>query len=209
GTEALVAAQRRPSSVFDWCVTQGMHITGTKTPWDFLTRISQHSLEGILHNVKQDILLTEGEQDHLFDIGWIHRVMKELVCARSVTARIFTEREGGEQHCQVGKFVACARGNRVLAAPFLSRHAVDQIVKLTPLFAGALSAAVIAGITVWTFAHLPGFWVWAAFIGWASYDHSGANRKALFTSSACSVFGVVMAWLVALVVAGSVLPVSR
>jgi pimeloyl-ACP methyl ester carboxylesterase len=102
GTEALVAAQRRPSSVFDWCVTQGMHITGTKTPWDFLTSISQHSLEGILHNVKQDILLTEGEQDHLFDIGWIHRVMKELVCARSVTARIFTEREGGEQHCQVG-----------------------------------------------------------------------------------------------------------
>ena len=81
-------------------------------------------------------------------------------------------------------------------------------MKLTPLFAGALSAAVIAGITVWTFAHLPGLWVWAAFIGWASYDHSGANRKALFTSSACSVFGVVMAWLVALVVAGSVIPIA-
>ena len=28
--------------------------------------------------------------------------MRELVCARSVTARIFTAREGGEQHCQVG-----------------------------------------------------------------------------------------------------------
>src|SRR5947208_7261707 len=44
GTEALVAAQRRPSSVFDWCVTQGMHITGTKPPWDFLTRLPHHSL---------------------------------------------------------------------------------------------------------------------------------------------------------------------
>jgi hypothetical protein len=28
--------------------------------------------------------------------------MRELVCARSVTTRIFTAREGAEQHCQVG-----------------------------------------------------------------------------------------------------------
>jgi hypothetical protein len=80
-------------------------------------------------------------------------------------------------------------------------------VKLSPLFAGALSAAIIAGITVWTFAQLPGLWVWATFVGWASYDHSGADRKALFTSSTCMVFGVVMAWLVALVVAAGVVPI--
>jgi pimeloyl-ACP methyl ester carboxylesterase len=101
-TEALVASERLPSSVFDWCVTQGMHITGTDTPFDFLTAIEQHSLEGILHHVKQDILLTEGEQDHLFDVDWLYRTMRELVCARSVTARMFTAREGAEQHCQVG-----------------------------------------------------------------------------------------------------------
>jgi pimeloyl-ACP methyl ester carboxylesterase len=100
--EALIAEERLPSSVFDWCVTQGMHITGTKTPFDFLTAIARHSLEGILQNVKQDILLTEGEQDHLFNVDWLYRAMRELVCARSVTARIFTAREGGEQHCQVG-----------------------------------------------------------------------------------------------------------
>ncbi len=81
-------------------------------------------------------------------------------------------------------------------------------MKLSPLIAGSLAAAALAAVTVWFFAHLPGLWVWAAFIGWASYDHSGANRKALLTSSVCMVFGVVMAWLVALVVAGNVLPLS-
>jgi hypothetical protein len=106
GTEALVAEERLPSSVFEWCVVQGMHITGTKTPFDFLTAIAKHSLDGILHNVKQDILLTEGEQDHLFDVGWVHRTMRELVCARSVTTRIFTAREGAEQHCQLGNSAA-------------------------------------------------------------------------------------------------------
>jgi hypothetical protein len=70
---------------------------------------------------------------------------------------------------------------------------------LSPLVAGALSAAIVAGVTVWTFAQLPGLWVWAAFVGWASYDNSGADRKALFTSSTRVVFGAVMAWLVALV----------
>jgi hypothetical protein len=34
--------------------------------------------------------------------NWLYRTMRELVCARSVTARIFTAREGAEQHCQVG-----------------------------------------------------------------------------------------------------------
>jgi hypothetical protein len=102
GTEALVARERVPSSVFEWCIVQGMHITGTKTPFDFLTSIEKATLNGILHHVKQDILLTEGEQDHLFDVGWVHRTMRELVCARSATTRIFTAREGAEQHCQVG-----------------------------------------------------------------------------------------------------------
>jgi pimeloyl-ACP methyl ester carboxylesterase len=102
GTEALVASERLPNSVFDWCITQGMHITGTRTPFDFLTAIAQHSLDGILHQVKQDILVTEGEQDHLFNVDWMYRIMRELVCARSVTARMFTAREGAEQHCQVG-----------------------------------------------------------------------------------------------------------
>jgi hypothetical protein len=101
-TEALVARQRRPSSVFDWCITQGQHITGTTNAWDFLVSINQQSLDGILFNITQDVLLTEGEQDHLFDVEWVHRVMRELVCAHSVTTRIFTAREGGEQHCQVG-----------------------------------------------------------------------------------------------------------
>ena len=112
GTEAVVDSERLPSSVFEWCVVQGMHITGTKTPFDFLTAIEKSSLDGILHNVTQDILLTEGEQDHLFDIGWIHRTMRELVCARSVTARIFTAREGAEQHCQLGN-TAVARAEIV------------------------------------------------------------------------------------------------
>jgi Protein of unknown function (DUF1097) len=75
-------------------------------------------------------------------------------------------------------------------------------MKLKPLHAGALAAAILAAVSVWAFAAFPGLMIWAAFIGWASYDQSGANRKALVTSSVCMVFGVVMAWLVAISVVG-------
>jgi hypothetical protein len=50
--------------------------------------------------------------------------------------------------------------------------------------------------------------VWAAFIGWASYDHSGASTQAVVRSSAALVFGVVMAWMVAIVVVTGALPLS-
>jgi pimeloyl-ACP methyl ester carboxylesterase len=102
GVDALLKSDTRPSSVLEWCVTQGMHITGTTSSFDFLAAIAKQSLDGILDRVTQDILLTEGEQDHLFHVSYLYRTMRELVRARTITARIFTAREGAEQHCQLG-----------------------------------------------------------------------------------------------------------
>jgi Protein of unknown function (DUF1097) len=67
--------------------------------------------------------------------------------------------------------------------------------------ASALAAALVAAASVLAFSQLPALIVWAAFIGWASYDHSGATVRAAVRSSAALVFGTVIAWLVAVVVA--------
>lgn len=75
-------------------------------------------------------------------------------------------------------------------------------MNLKTLPAAALAAAILAAVSVWAFAAFPGLLIWAAFIGWASYDQSGANRKAFLTSSVCMIFGVIMAWIVAVSVAG-------
>ena len=101
GVEKIVAEQRQSSTNFNWAITQGMHITRTETPFDCLVELSKHDLQGVLGNITQDVLVTD-EQAHLFDTDWVYRIMRELTCARSVTARIFTAREGAEQHCQVG-----------------------------------------------------------------------------------------------------------
>lgn len=78
-------------------------------------------------------------------------------------------------------------------------------MKLSSLAASAVAAAVIAATAVLAFSRTPELLAWAAFVGWASYDHSGANARALLRSSAGLVFGAVMAWAVAIVVASDVL----
>lgn len=78
---------------------------------------------------------------------------------------------------------------------------------MQPIIAYALAGSVISSLAVWGFLQFPGLLVWAAFIGWASFHHCGADKAAVKRSLTCNIFGVVIAWLVALLVAGNVLPV--
>jgi len=81
-------------------------------------------------------------------------------------------------------------------------------MRLSSLSSAALAAALVAAAAVLAFSALPALFVWAAFIGWASYDHSGANVQAAIRSSVALVFGVIMAWLVAMIVEAHALPVT-
>jgi uncharacterized protein DUF1097 len=83
-----------------------------------------------------------------------------------------------------------------------------MVITMNPssLTATALAAAAIAAASVLAFSYLPSLFVWAAFIGWASYDHSGATLRAGLRSSCALVFGVLMAWTVAVAATSKVLP---
>lgn len=74
-------------------------------------------------------------------------------------------------------------------------------MNLPSLTAAALAAALVAAASVLAFSQAPALFVWAAFIGWASYDHSGATPRAAVRSSFALTFGCIMAWLVAIIVA--------
>jgi hypothetical protein len=81
-------------------------------------------------------------------------------------------------------------------------------MNLSCLTAAALAAALVAAASVLAFSAMPHLFVWAAFIGWASCDHSGATPQAALRSSAALVFGVIMAWAVALIVTAGTLPLN-
>lgn len=69
---------------------------------------------------------------------------------------------------------------------------------MSPMNAFAVAGSLVAAIVSWLFLQFPGLLLWASFIGWASYAQCGGDVAALRKSIACNLFGVVMAWLVAM-----------
>ena len=55
-------------------------------------------------DIKKDVLLLAGCEDHYVPIGKWHRQLALLKNARSITARLFTRSESAQNHCQVGNF---------------------------------------------------------------------------------------------------------
>lgn len=100
--DRLINKIRKKSLLADWAVSQGMHITGTKTPYEFYQNLSRHNLAETTGLLTQDILLLAGEKDHYIPLRQFYRLKASIHHAESLTCRLFTEAEGGEQHCQIG-----------------------------------------------------------------------------------------------------------
>lgn len=71
----------------------------------------------------------------------------------------------------------------------------------------AIAGAIVASVATWAFLSFPGLLIWAAFIAWAGFHHSGGTRSVIGKTLLCLAFGVVLAWIVSmLVLANSTLP---
>jgi pimeloyl-ACP methyl ester carboxylesterase len=101
------AAARKPVS--QWGLQQGMHVTGTTTPYDFVRSTTEMSTRKISHLVRADVLLLAGADDHYVPLKQLGRQASSLVNARSVTTRVFTAAEQASNHCQLGNIGAVGR----------------------------------------------------------------------------------------------------
>jgi hypothetical protein len=67
------------------------------------------------------------------------------------------------------------------------------------LTALAISIGVLGGIATWLFVGplgSTGLQIWAAFIAWAAFFHSGGGQAALKTNIPAHIFGAIVAWVV-------------
>jgi pimeloyl-ACP methyl ester carboxylesterase len=98
----LIGALMKRNMGIKWLVEHGMYIIGAKTPFEYYDLLSKYTVKDIAPLVKQDVLLLAGEKDHFMPIEHYPKMKDALINARSVKGRVFTEAEGGEQHCQLG-----------------------------------------------------------------------------------------------------------
>jgi hypothetical protein len=73
---------------------------------------------------------------------------------------------------------------------------------MSPLLALSLSIAVLGGIWAYlALSPLAGFvLVWAGFIAWGCYFHSGGGIKALVKTLCGNVYGIVIGWIALLII---------
>ena len=84
-------------------IQHGMYTTGSKTPYELISRAKAYSVKDIIKNIKTPILVLEGEKDDSFP-GQAKKVYDELVSVPQAYKKyiLFTEEEGAEEHCQSG-----------------------------------------------------------------------------------------------------------
>ncbi len=86
----------------DWGVNQGMHAYGADTPYDYLKKIEKFSINDTAYLITQDILILQGKKDHFINWKLYEKEILLLKSAKSITFRLFTDKEDASDHCQVG-----------------------------------------------------------------------------------------------------------
>ena len=98
----LLERSMRHSLVAAWGIRQGMHVTGTATPYEFLKWTQRMRTDDVSPLVEQDVLLLGGAEDHYVPVHQFYDQVRSLAGARSLTARLFTGHEQAQNHVQVG-----------------------------------------------------------------------------------------------------------
>jgi alpha-beta hydrolase superfamily lysophospholipase len=99
---AAVAAAGKTDLLTDWVIAQGERVMGVSTPAHVFKAWRDYRTDEVSALVTQDVLLMAGTKDHYMPLHMLSDQMMTLTAAHSVTARVFTEAESAQNHCQIG-----------------------------------------------------------------------------------------------------------
>lgn len=99
---SLIKKLMKESLMLEWAVNQGMHITGSQNPYDFMRKMMNYNTKEISAKVEQDVLLLAAQEDHYIPLNQFFEQSKSLTNVRSLTTRMFTKKENAQNHCHVG-----------------------------------------------------------------------------------------------------------
>lgn len=88
--------------LIQWVFEHGMYAYAAKDPYDYLKKLDRFRITDIADKITQDILILHGKKDHFIHWKFYKEEIDSLIHARSVTFRLFTDKEQASDHCQCG-----------------------------------------------------------------------------------------------------------
>lgn len=98
----LLHREAKNDAVTNWALKHGMYAYGAKTPYEYVKKLTKFQMVDVGHLIDQDVLVLGANQDHFIDYKLFKEELDALNNVRSLTFRLFTDRECASNHCNVG-----------------------------------------------------------------------------------------------------------
>ncbi len=85
-----------------WGLQNGQWTLGFEKPADIFHAFAPYHLRDAAKEIRSDVLLLWGADDHFMDTQQLTDMQNSLVNARSVATKTYNREEGGHEHCQAG-----------------------------------------------------------------------------------------------------------
>lgn len=92
----------RKEPVIDWGLKHGQYAYEAKDAYGYAKKLKLYDIEPVADRITQDMLIVGANQDHFIDYRMIGREINMLKNVRSLTFRLFTDKEDAQNHCNVG-----------------------------------------------------------------------------------------------------------
>jgi alpha-beta hydrolase superfamily lysophospholipase len=100
--DAAAEAFAKTDLLAEWVFHQAERVMGVATPAQVFNVWHDYRTDDVSSLVTQDVLLMAGAKDHYVPLHQLGDQLLTLTDARSVSARVFTETEQAQNHCQIG-----------------------------------------------------------------------------------------------------------
>ena len=99
---AVFAKKAKKEAVIDWGLKHGMYAYEANDAYGYAQKLKRYDIEPVADRITQDMLILGASDDHFIDYRLIGREINMLKNVRSLTFRLFTDKENAQNHCNVG-----------------------------------------------------------------------------------------------------------
>lgn len=92
----------KKSPLINWGIKHGCYAYEADDAYSYAKKLKLYDLSDISDKITQDMLILGASGDHFIDYHLIGKEINMLKNVHSLTFRLFTDKEGAENHCNVG-----------------------------------------------------------------------------------------------------------
>lgn len=92
----------KKDELIKWGLKHGMYAYEAKSPYEYARKMNDYQMINIADKITQDMLIVGANKDHFIDYKTVGSEIAALKNVRSLTFRLFTEKEEACNHCNCG-----------------------------------------------------------------------------------------------------------